>query len=102
MTSPSSGAVCATCEQYAQDITISGPEQLRRIVGTAQTAVAEQKLRIVDDPDKLTDKSNFSALDLSETLPDVLAYRLQCMACGRRFELSCESYHGAGGHWRPA
>jgi hypothetical protein len=101
MTSALREPECATCDQYVQTIEIHGPEQLRRIVGTVQTAVAEQKLRAIEGQAELVDLPGFSNLDLSETLPDVLAYRIECTACGRAFELSCECYHGVGGHWRP-
>lgn len=101
MTKALDASPCTTCDRYAQEIQISGPEQLRRIVGTAQSAVEERTLRVVDGQDPLVDPPDFSSLDLSETLPDTLAYHLQCTACGRSFELCCESYHGTGGHWRP-
>lgn len=93
---------CTTCDQYVQNIEIHGPEQLRRIVATLQTAVGERELHAAVAGPDFVDLPSFSALDLSETLPDILAYRLECAACGRKFELSCECYHGAGGHWRPA
>lgn len=95
------GPTCASCDQYVQGIEIHGPEQLRRIVATLQAAVGEQQLQAaVAEPDNV-DLPAFPNLDLSETLPDVLAYSFECTSCGRRFELSCECYHGAGGHWRP-
>jgi len=101
MTSAATGSACATCDQYVQTIEIHGPEQLRRIVSTIRAAVAERKLRAVDGQAAFVDLPDFLNLDLSETLPDVLAYRVECMACGRAFELSCECYHGVGGHWQP-
>ncbi len=95
-------AKCTICDQYVQNIEIHGPEQLRRIVATLQTAVGEGQLEAAVAESALIDLPAFSDLDLSDTLPDILAYRLECTACGRGFELSCECYHGAGGHWRPA
>jgi hypothetical protein len=32
---------------------------------------------------------------------DIVSYRFRCTACGARFRLSAETYHGSGGEWTP-
>lgn len=94
-------AACETCDYYDEAIEIHGPEQLRRIVAKLQAAVRERRFQAAVADSAYVDLPAFAALDLSATLPDVLAYRLECTACGGAFELTCECYHGAGGHWCP-
>jgi len=31
---------------------------------------------------------------------DIISYAFRCAACEAQFELSAETYHGAGGAWR--
>ncbi len=33
-------------------------------------------------------------------MPDTIGYYFRCTACGARLELSCNIYHGGGGHWK--
>jgi hypothetical protein len=42
-------------------------------------------------------------LSLTEAGPwdDYLLYEFRCSSCAARFTLSAETYHGAGGSWRP-
>ncbi len=35
----------------------------------------------------------------NEGMPDAFDYFFRCSVCGARFNLSCDIYHGAGGHW---
>jgi hypothetical protein len=42
----------------------------------------------------------FEELLQSKTWPsDFLTHTLECCNCGRRFQLSVETYHGSGGAW---
>jgi hypothetical protein len=93
---------CPACETFAVDIEIHGPAQLRRIAAKLQAAVSEQRLQSVPQIETLTsiEQPEFIELDLSETLPDVMSYDLQCRICGQVFRLQCESYHGSGGSWQ--
>ena len=44
----------------------------------------------------------FEHIDPAGPWPDVLNYAFRCTACGQRFQLDAETYHGSGGSWRPA
>ena len=96
--------MCPECETFDVDIAIHGPAQLRRIVAKLQAAVSEQRLRPVPHVETQVsiEQPDFVELDLSEAMPDVLSYRLECSACGQAFRLECESYHGSGGSWQRA
>jgi hypothetical protein len=43
----------------------------------------------------------FNDLVTSGKWDDVLHDQFQCKSCGQLFELSAETYHSAGGWWRP-
>lgn len=93
--------MCSRCDEYDVRIEIHGPAQLRRIVKKLQVAVEDRVLFVdADRSGEITvEQPEFLALTLTETLPDVIAYAFSCATCGQRFELECETYHGAGGRW---
>ena len=94
--------MCPECDEFAANLEIHGPAQLRRIVDKLQDAVSARKLRPDDSrsPPALGPQVHFAELDLSTTLPDAMIYYLTCCSCGRAFQLQCDCYHGAGGSWR--
>ena len=94
--------MCPNCDEYAVDLEIHGPAQLRRIVKKIQTAIAEGRLRSdhLRSTRELDEQPLLDRLDLSRSIPDVMIYYAVCDSCGRAFRLDCESYHGSGGSWR--
>jgi hypothetical protein len=93
--------MCPSCDEYDVQIEIHDPAQLRRIVKKLQVAVEDGVLVVdADRSGEITvEQPEFLALTLTESSPDVIAYDFSCATCGQRFELECETYHGAGGHW---
>ena len=90
--------MCANCDPFDTNIDVSGPAQLRHIAETIQDALAEGMLVPAEDRAAKV-ATPFAELDLGETLPDILDYEFRCAACGSRFGLSVETYHGQGGSW---
>ena len=94
--------MCPDCDEYAVDLQIHGPGQLRRVVGKIQSAISEERLQPDDERSKqeLPDQPDFLELDLSTSTPDVMIHFIVCRTCGQTFKLHCESYHGSGGSWQ--
>ncbi|MEJ2238132.1 MAG: hypothetical protein P8X82_07525 [Gemmatimonadales bacterium] len=90
--------MCPECDDYAVDLDIYGPAQLRRVVGKIQAAISEQRLR--SDDERMMGQPPLAELDLSQLTPDAMTYYVVCDSCGQTFRLQCESYHGSGGNWR--
>lgn len=93
--------MCEHCESFDIEVPIHGPQQLRRVAGKIRAAVSAGHLLSRDvDPDHAPfSQAPFTALDLDDTIPDVIHYRFECASCGAQFGLVVETYHGAGGKW---
>ena len=94
--------MCPECDEYAVDLEIRGPAQLRRLVGRLQAAISKQRLRADDSrsSQEVVEQPDFVQLDLRKSIPDVMIYYMVCRGCGQVFKLQCESYHGSGGSWQ--
>ena len=77
---------CNSCQSFQDDIQIRLPHELDSVIRRASAAVTDGTLRIVDG---------------SLQWNDYISCKLKCSTCGQEFDLDCETYHGAGGHWRP-
>ena len=94
---------CQICAPYVREELITSPRDLRNIAARIEAAVASRQLVEVSMPEAPWEGGKHQKLDditVGETLPDWLQHHFACTACGRRFELSCETYHGSGGWWR--
>ena len=90
--------MCPSCKDLNLEFQIKLPSDLRQAIAVTHDNLNDGTISdITIDPDC----KPFAELDSSGKWDDVLHYHFQCNTCGQRFELSAETYHGAGGWWRP-
>jgi hypothetical protein len=92
-------ANCQKCK-HLNAILIRGPEDLKKAIRIAKANVTDQTLSVIESATGQW-SGPFSQLHESGGWDDLVHYVLACNACGQRFELSAETYHGAGGKWAP-
>lgn len=90
---------CEACAPLSRTVEIGGPDDLRRVIGTALDAVEAGTLRYIPARGSRPEDGPLSRL---QGWPDIIGWRFACNGCGGCYLLSCETYHGSGGHWRPA
>jgi hypothetical protein len=89
---------CPRCEELLVPFEIGTPGEVGKAVRVVQANLADGTL------EQLASSSSARPfLEVREGGPwdDLLSYRFECRGCGQRFELSVETYHGAGGRWTP-
>ena len=89
------------CDEYDIEISIDGPDQLKRLVAKLRAAVDSGVLRCNDFESSraLIGQVPFADLDLARQSPDVIRYYFDCADCGAPFGLFVETFHGSGGKW---
>lgn len=91
---------CEECRELQTHV-FRSPDDLLHALQVAAAEVDRGVLVRINRED-LTDFEQ-QALDsvfASEALPDTVRYRFKCTVCGDLFELSAETYRGAGGWTR--
>jgi hypothetical protein len=76
---------CALCADFCRDLCIVRSIDLEAVLADTLRAIKDRRLTI--DCGGLA-RDDYVECDLS------------CEACGQRFELRCETYHGSGGTWK--
>lgn len=76
---------CPRCAAYTEPQEIRSPGELESILETLLLAIQKLDLQIVSG-------------DLQWS--DHIDCLMKCATCGQQFELTCETYHGAGGKWQ--
>ena len=79
---------------------IRTPDELGKAVRVVRANVTDGTLDQIESGEFA---SKLPFLDVGEDGPwdDLLSYGFRCRECGQTFELSAETYHGAGGKWTP-
>ena len=90
--------MCNSCKDLNIEFRIKLPSDLRKAVAVARDNLADGT---ISDVIIGGDCKPFDELVSSGQWDDVLLYHLKCNTCGQVFELSAETYHGAGGWWKP-
>lgn len=92
-------ATCPHCAALQENVAIQLPGDLKRVIRAVKDAVADGTLSVLacEAP---TSSRPFEELSPS-SWEDHVQYRFACTSCGQRFLLEAETYHGAGGEWRP-
>jgi hypothetical protein len=78
--------MCPKCEDFNAACEIRSPAHFEQILAELHAAVAASVLLI-----------ERGTLDRA----DHIDCQLACASCRQAFELTCETYHGRGGLWRP-
>jgi hypothetical protein len=77
--------MCNLCEPFADTVKFESAAHLERIIADVR------ELALTPGILKIT-KGSLEWDDLIDCM-------MECAACGQRFVLSCETYHGSGGTW---
>lgn len=92
---------CRTCADFQTPRPIRLPADLTAAILCLQQAVAEQRLTILPAYSDTITTAAFSTVKAEGPWDDIVINRFQCTACGQRYELSAETYHGGGGSLEP-
>ena len=90
--------MCPSCKDLNTEFRIKHPSDLKQAVAVTRDNLADGTISNVTADG---DCKPFDELVSSGKWDDVLLYRFKCNTCGQMFELSAETYHGAGGWWKP-
>jgi hypothetical protein len=94
---------CARCNEISVESAIRSPGALTRAIRIVGANVRDGTLRQIALTGNPIGASTSFFLELSEVgpWPDLIDFVFECTECERQFELTAETYHGRGGHWRP-
>ena len=90
--------MCSSCKDLNTEFRIKFPSDLRKAIAVTRDNLADGTISNVTTAG---DCKPFDELVTSGKWDDVLLYHFKCNTCGQLFELSAETYHGAGGWWKP-
>ena len=91
---------CEKCKDLKTVFPIKLPSELKQAIIIAKQNVADGTISVVARETDQWSKP-FDQLSVSCGWDDLVHYVLACNSCGQRFQLSAETYHGAGGEWKP-
>ncbi|HEX8397881.1 MAG TPA: hypothetical protein VF644_10675 [Pyrinomonadaceae bacterium] len=93
---------CLKCRELNKIIKIKLPEDLKSVIRLAKQKQLENVLSVVEDRNDVWfgKQSDFDELT-ENNWNDLVLFKFECNCCARKFKLSCETYHGAGGDWQP-
>ncbi len=95
-------ADCKHCQEVNRTVSIQNPLDLTRAIRVIRDNLIDGTLQQSSywPSDQIgLDEPIFSDLPDHEPWPDYMHYFFQCPQCQRIFELSVETYRGAGGKW---
>jgi hypothetical protein len=93
---------CTRCEELNQMVTIERPSDLENVLRVIRGNLADGTLAsIAPERSSMTAMQPIEHVAPAGPWPDLLHYVFACTACGQRFQLDAETYHGSGGSWRP-
>lgn len=95
---------CSSCDQFDTTVELRSPGQLARVIGTIRDCVEAQTLQYesFESDRELIGQISFPQIPVNGPWPDVMRYHFSCPSCRATFLLEAETYHGAGGSWRPS
>ena len=89
--------MCTHCKDLNTEFRTKLPADLRQAIAVTRYSLADGTISNVTTG---RDCKPFDELVSSGKWDDVLLYHFKCNTCGQLFELSAETYHGAGGWWK--
>jgi hypothetical protein len=100
--------VCKQCKPLRRERRLDCNRKYQRIAKRIDAGLADGSL--IPDPDrpigKWTPPTPYKKMRRDELTkgiwPDFFEYFFRCTACGTRFIIYCDIYHGGGGAWRIA
>lgn len=88
---------CTSCGAIDSTVAIRSPDHLRDVLDAVKGCLRSGAITEMR-------KGTVSVLEIEPDgpRPDFIASDFQCCRCGRRYELRVETFHGAGGTWKPS
>lgn len=94
---------CDKCKELMQTIEIRTPRDLETVLRVVKANLKDQTIvQQPAQPANVMPSIRVDSLSDSGPWPDVLEEQFLCSSCAQRFHLEAETYHGAGGRWRPS
>lgn len=91
---------CERCKDLNTMFRIRTPKDLSHAIRIAKESLADKTISTVGDETGKWSRP-FDKVDAEGGWDDIVEYVFACNSCGRRFQLSAETYHGSSGEWRP-
>ncbi|MGI2035307.1 hypothetical protein ACRQ1B_23255 [Rhizobium panacihumi] len=88
---------CSTCAEFSSSRPIHRPADLTSAILSLQAAIADGRLTVLPDDITNTAAAPFSTLIAEGPWHDFVENRFKCTACGKKYRLRAETYHGSGG-----
>ena len=88
-------STCPQCRDLAESRTIRVPADLSKAIHAIHSHLDSKNLIAIGDDGS---PAVFDQVDAGPW-PDLILSKFRCLGCEREFELSVETYHGAGGSW---
>jgi hypothetical protein len=84
-----------------QTIEVERPSDLEMVLRIVQANLQDGTIVPALLPGSILPPTAIETLNPAGPWPDVIESGFRCSQCGQRFRLGAETYHGAGGSWRP-
>lgn len=93
---------CEKCRELMQTVEIRTPRDLQMVLRVVKANLQDQTIeQRVAPAARVMPSVTIDSLSEGGSWPDVLDEQFRCLTCGQSFHFEAETYHGAGGHWRP-
>jgi hypothetical protein len=87
---------CETCRYLRRVVEIRTPGELARAIRIIRSSLEDQSITDITQAAH-SPSGDFGDLPDSGPWPDYVEHYFKCTACGHRFRLAVDTYHGAGG-----
>jgi len=88
--------MCENCKGFNEVIKFNRPDEYLNLIAQIKELINQKVFRLIKGNCEL-EKINKN----SQWPEDFLEHQFGCTKCKQTFELSCETYHGNGGSWKP-
>jgi hypothetical protein len=93
---------CPRCYELCVTYPARTPGALRKAVSIVNENLIDSTIREIPTRDSSFFASEaFQAVANGSEWPDTFNFWFECVSCGERFSLEADTYHGAGGQWKP-
>ncbi len=92
---------CEKCNDLMQTIEVQRPSDLEMVLRVVQANLADGTLVPAPSSGSMVPPVAIEKLNPAGPWPDAIESCFRCTQCGQSFRLGVETYHGAGGSWRP-
>lgn len=93
---------CKKCRELCQRIEIQTPGDLEMVLRVLKANVVDGTIQ--QDPaapGRIMPPVDVVSLPEEGPWPDIVEETFRCRSCDQEFRLEAETFHGAGGKWRP-